>query len=234
MELDTTNQQQTPIQTEPQQIPVRESITNQRGFVPFIIGFVILLIVAVGGAYYLGTKSFPSKSLNAQQATPNPTSANESMPTATSNPTIKVEATKTPSNAPVVNGVSLSEIKYTLPQGWKAEIRKNALNEDGLELTPESGGGFLWIQVYDYPGTSGRREYYCQVSKVCIEGTSYFNKMSLGNISGYSAHALDNSGGGTEYFGAKGNKFYIISSFSPHYPNEFGKNYMNMLNSLKF
>ena len=38
MELDTTNQ-----------------LSNQKGFIPVILGIIILLVV-VGGAYYLGTK----------------------------------------------------------------------------------------------------------------------------------------------------------------------------------
>lgn len=120
-------------------------------------------------------------------------------------------------------------IKYILPQGWEAK-----LNNDSLFISPANGGGYLSIRVYDYPNNIGRREYYCQVSKVCIEGTTYFTEMSIGNISGYMASALDNSGGGSEYLGAKGNKFYLISSYNPPSPNEFEKNYKNVLNSLVF
>jgi len=47
-------------------------------------------------------------------------------------------------------------------------------------------------------------------------------------------NALDNSGGGIEYFGSKGNKFYIIGSYSPPSPNEFENNYKQVLNSLIF
>lgn len=126
------------------------------------------------------------------------------------------------------NGTELKDIKYTLPQGWEVKI------QDGrLLLSPINGGGFLSIKVYDYPSNIGRREYYCQITKYCLDRT-YFTEMNIGNISGYSPHGIDNSGGGAEYFGAKGNKFYIVSSFSPPSPNDFDENYKNVLNSLIF
>lgn len=136
----------------------------------------------------------------------------------------KVVPTKTQAN-----GVDLKDIKYVLPQGWEVK-----LNNDSLFILPVNDGGFLSIRVYSYSGNVGRREYYCHVSKVCIEGTSYFTEMNIGNISGYEVNALDNSGGGVEYFGAKGNKFYIISSYNSPSLNEFEKNYRNVLNSLIF
>ncbi len=150
---------------------------------------------------------------------------------------LESSSTIIPSNSPLkvvptntqANGASLKDIKYVLPQGWEGK-----LNNDSLFLSPVNGGGYLSIRVYDYPNNIGRREYYCQVSKVCIEGTTYFTEMIIGNISGYLANALDNSGGGSEYFGAKGDKFYVISSYNPPSPNEFEKNYRNVLNSLVF
>jgi len=39
---------------------------------------------------------------------------------------------------------------------------------------------------------------------------------------------------GPEYFGAKGNKFYIISSYNPPSPNEFEKGYKQVMSSLIF
>mgnify|MGYP001593933360 CR=1 FL=1 len=134
-----------------------------------------------------------------------------------------------PTTSAQINGADLKDIKYKLSQDWEAK-----LNNDNLFISPVNGGGYLSIRVYGYPGNVGRREYYCQVSKVCIEGTSYFTEINIGNISGYTANALDNSGGGAEYFGAKGNKFYIISSYSPPSPNEFDQNYKNVLSSLVF
>lgn len=149
---------------------------------------------------------------------------------AVSQPTPTPEPTPIPTPAlEQENGADLEDIKYELPQGWEAK-----LSSDSLLISPAEGGGFLSIRIYNYPGDVGRREYYCQVSNVCIDGVSYFTELSIGNISGYVANALDNSGGGAEYFGAKGSKFYIISSYNPPSPNEFEKNYENVLNSLVF
>lgn len=138
-------------------------------------------------------------------------------------------ATIVPTTTTQTDGADLKGIQYSLPKGWEAK-----LDEKSLFISPINGGGFLSIRVYNDQENTGRREYYCQVSKVCMEGTTYFTDMSIGNISGYVANALDNSGGGPEYFGAKGNKFYIISSYGPPSPNEFEKNYRNVLNSLRF
>ncbi len=132
-----------------------------------------------------------------------------------------------PTTSSQINGASLVNIKYTLPAGWKA-----TLNADSLLLAPSTG--YLSIKVDDYNGTTGRREYYCQVSKICVEGTTKFTEMTIGNISGYMASGLDNSGGGSEYFGAKGNKFYVISSYNPPLPNNFENSYKQVLNSLVF
>jgi len=120
----------------------------------------------------------------------------------------------------------LENIRYTLPQGWTAEIR-----DGGLSITPISGGGEFFIKVYNYSENVGRREYYCQLVDYCIAKTT-FTSVNIGNIAGYKASVLDNSGGGAEYFGAKGNKFYIITSYNPPAPNEFEKT--NSLFETKF
>lgn len=136
-------------------------------------------------------------------------------------------ATKSPAR-----DAGLSNIKYTLLEGWVAEIR---LEQSDLLLSPEEEGGYLAMKVYSYEGKTGRRAYYCQVTNHCIEAT-YFTEMKIGNILGYKANALDNSGGGAQYFGAKRDKFYIISSFSPSYPpnNFFDRTCQDALSSLVF
>ncbi|RJR14765.1 hypothetical protein C4579_04045 [Candidatus Microgenomates bacterium] len=124
-------------------------------------------------------------------------------------------------------GADLGNIGYTLPATWKAEIQG-----DSLLLTAD-GGGYFSIKVYNYPGT-GRREYFCQVTgDICVPET-YFTVMNIGNISGYKADGLDNSGGGPVYFGAKGDKFYIINSYSPPAPSEFANTYQQVLDSFVF
>ena len=198
---------------------------------------VVILIMAVGAWGYMVWANQNQIAQNPPQPVPPITAPSQTInqypqtsPTPTS--TIQIEPTATATS--LQNGASLQDIKYTLPQGWKAEIRKGgANNEEGLSITPLSGGGYFWIIAYDYPGDLGRKEYYCKISKVCIKET-YFTEMSIGNISGYMASALDNSGGGFEYFGSKGNKFYIISSYNPPSPNEFEKDYKKVLDSLVF
>ena len=136
-----------------------------------------------------------------------------------------VKPTATP--IPQINGASLENIKYSLPAGWTAVFR-----DSGLDIHP-ANGGYLFIKVYNYDGKTGRRDYYCQTTNFCTD-SSTFTSTQIGNISGYKAGALDNSGGGPEYFGAKGNKFYIISTYSPPPPNDFDKGFQSVLNSLVF
>jgi hypothetical protein len=130
-------------------------------------------------------------------------------------------------------GAKLENIEYNLPADWQATINTDALGKKQLVLSPEQDGGFLAVKVYDYDHT-GRRTTYCSITNYCIQGTTEFTPMSIGNISGYQARGLDNSGGGEEYFTAKGNKFYIISTYSPPGPNNFDNNYTSVLDSLEF
>ena len=146
----------------------------------------------------------------------------------TPTPTHEAEAPIEETSVLEENGAGLSEIQFSLPSGWESDLR-----QDGLFISPIEDGGYLFLKVYDYTGDSGRRAYYCELTDYCEEGT-YFTAMDIGNIPGYVANALDNSGGGEEYFGAKGNKFYIISSYSPPPPNNFDKGYKDVLDSLVF
>jgi len=195
---------------------------------PVLVTMFASAVIFGFGGYYFGKNSLGSsqKVNNVQQneVTPSPTSSG----LVVASPTPILQSSPE-TNKTIVNGVDLKNIKVTLPEEWETK-----LNTDRLLISPKTGGGYLSIKAYTYPTTIGRREYYCQVSKICIEGTSYFTEMNIGNISGYSANSLDNSGGGTEYFGAKGNKFYIISSYSPPSPSEFEKSYKQVLNSLVF
>ncbi len=83
MELDKANEQRTPAQTTPQEPVANLSIPSQRGFVPVIIGVIVLLIIVAGGAYYLGTKSinnnqYQTNQPSASSTTPVPTNYNQS------------------------------------------------------------------------------------------------------------------------------------------------------------
>jgi hypothetical protein len=96
---DTTKQQSVAPQVtgEPQQPPIQSPVSNQRGFVPLIIGFAILLVVVGIGAYYLGTQKNNQVITNNNQAIPSPTTSDIIRNT-----------------SPTSNPVSIA----TLPEGW--------------------------------------------------------------------------------------------------------------------
>ncbi len=143
--------------------------------------------------------------------------------------TLKPTASPFSTNENLSGLLSYEGVSYRLPEGWVANV-----DSWSLMIFPKVGGGYLKLEVYSYPQNIGRREYFCQTSGVCIEDTTRFTETRIGNISGYIADAIDNSGGGREYFGAKGDKFYRISSYNPPSPNEFEKSYQSVLNSFQF
>jgi len=185
------------------------------GFIPILVLVIVLVVASVAFVLGQSMKTSPEVALI---GSPTPESITE-------------ESILIPSVHPEVDGVTVKNIKYTLPVSWSAEYSA----QDNIWRFSASTGGFLAISGYDYNKNLGRREFYCQISNYCIDSTS-FTATNIGNISGYKADGLDNSGGGTEYFGAKGNKFYIITSFSPSgsEQNEFDKTYQQVLDSLIF
>lgn len=122
------------------------------------------------------------------------------------------------------SGASLDEIKFTLPNGWTSST-----SDDSIFLTSATDGGYIIIKAYDYPVDTGRRANFCRINEYCISET-YFEETQIGNINGYTALGLDNSGGGAEYFGAKGGKFYVISTYSPPNVDEHGEYKLNNFN----
>lgn len=123
----------------------------------------------------------------------------------------------TPSIAPAMTSQpfsgleTLKSIKYTLPNGWRADVMVNE-TFPSLFFTRE-GGGHLTIVAYP-SGTLGRREQYCQITGVCTEQVS-FSILPIGNLSGYSANNIDATGNGPQFFAAKGSSFYIIYTLCP-------------------
>lgn len=78
MESNTTSQQITPAQATSQESVLNSPIPNQKGFVPVIIGVIVLLIIVAGGAYYLGMKNNKNNQYQINQSaisssTPSPT-----------------------------------------------------------------------------------------------------------------------------------------------------------------
>lgn len=85
MASNTTSQQITPVQTISQEPVANSPILNQKGFVPIILGVIVLLIIVAGGAYYLGTRknqNNPSTLIQVNQTSPTPTT----IPQVTSSP----------------------------------------------------------------------------------------------------------------------------------------------------
>lgn len=197
-----------------------------------ILAFLLLGTTGIFAYKYYELKQQIASQQSAPSPSPKPVTSSP-LGTLPPEPLRKDQESPQSPTSPPISGADLSEIEYTLPDGWNATIRSG---KDDLFLSPKEEGGFLAIKVYSYDGKIGRREYYCQVAGFCIDEVTYFTPIQLGNVSGYKANALDNSGGGSEYFGAKGDKFYIISSFSPSYPadNYFDKTYQQVLDSLVF
>lgn len=192
---------------------------SQKGLAPILI--VIIIAILIGGYF-----------IYQNQAKPAPPPQQTTQPS----PTPVTTSTQPVAQPPAQNGADLENIKYTLPSGWKTEITNDSLTGRSLRISPKTGSGLLVIHTYNYPNNIGRREYYCKVTNFCIEGTTYYTQMQIGNISGYEAQALDNSGGGSEYFGAKGNKFYILSKIRDitSETDEFNTHLREVLNSLVF
>jgi hypothetical protein len=127
--------------------------------------------------------------------------------------------------------VNTSSIGYTLPDGWTSEIRDN-----GTLFISAPEGGYVVVNVYDFPANIGRRTFFCQITEhYCLDQTT-FNPIQIGNMSGYEALMVDNSGGGNEYFGTVGGSFIWISTFSPSSPvnNPFDQGIDSLLKSFVF
>lgn len=127
-------------------------------------------------------------------------------------------------NTTIPNGASLSEIRYSLPTGWT--IDKNG----SLYFDPGTGAGWINVLAYNYSGdTSGRRTFYCALEISSCSSTSTFVTTNVGNISGYKTGP--DQQGAYDYFGAKGNMFYVIKTVIPPSNNS---DYYTILNSLTF
>lgn len=80
MESDTSRQQVTSIQNTLQEKIANSSVSNQKGFIPLMLGVLILLVIVAGGAYYLGTqknKPAGSSSVESNQSTTAPTGSTQ-------------------------------------------------------------------------------------------------------------------------------------------------------------
>lgn len=122
MKLDTTSQQvTTPAQSNTPEPLVNSPISNQKGFVPIIIG-VILSIFVAGGAYYLGTQQQSSSSNQTQNTSNNP---------AIEQTTANSKVTSTPEQGDETSNWKLysnTAFKYSLkyPTVWEIGVKGGA------------------------------------------------------------------------------------------------------------
>ncbi len=186
---------------------------------PKIIAITLLIVVISYISFCYGQKS-------SQSPITFPISP-VSTPTTQVTPTTAIVTTSEPSK--VITKSNIEDIKFTLPDSWQSQYR-----DGGLFISPKDNAGYYFIKMYDYPANIGRREYFCQINQYCIEGTTYFNEITVGNLSGYIARALDNSGGGSIIFATKNSNFYVIESFSSPSASEFSQHGQQFINSLIF
>lgn len=217
-----------PFQVTQQEAPPPVS-ARQPNMPLMVIGAILLLGTGLLGGYMLrgNTQSPPQEDEQMAKVSPTVKPTTPS-PTAQATPQYndpEPAIDQTP-------GADARNIKYALPSGWKVSP-----SDEALSISSPDGEGTISIGVFNYPGMTGRREYFCQVTNLCVEGKTQFTPTTIGNISGYIASPVDNSGGGgTAYFGSKGNKMYVINiyNYSSTTPNEFTQHYKELINSLVF
>jgi len=149
---------------------------------------------------------------------------------------IPLKTVASPTPTVVVHGAEARDIGYVLPAGWVADLEGSNDQSNDLFIYPTEGGGFIAINVYDYDPSVSEQEYYCEVQvDYCIDGVTTFERTTIGNLDGYQAISVDNSGGGAEYFGSRFDKFYTISTYSPYDPvAEYNINSNTVFDSLRF
>ena len=132
-----SNPIQTPVQ--PQIQPVSNSLINQKGFLPLIIGMLVLLVVVGGGAYYLGTQNNKTtpivENTNIQ---PTPTTQNNAV-TTTSPTVLPTEKPPVDETANWKNYTETREVKFSIkyPSTWTVDTKDGMYGEKGARF--ESG-----------------------------------------------------------------------------------------------
>lgn len=124
--------------------------------------------------------------------------------------------------------ITLTNLSFVLPANW------TYTNIDGVvNIYPKNGGGYINIKSH-YINNQDPKDFYCLKTNVCIKNTTYFTPFKIGNIMGSQANAIDNSGGGIDYFVVNKNTFYLVNTYNPPSPNDFEKDYEFILNSILF
>lgn len=132
------NPTQIPVQPQsPQELPAN----NQKGFLPIILGVIVLLVIVAGGAYYLGTQQNKPTSQAIQQTTPNtntPTTA-FTQPSPTEIPAVNPLANLTWKTQSIDiqedterTGKITINMELKLPSDWVFQTTPLASNPDNL------------------------------------------------------------------------------------------------------
>lgn len=124
--------------------------------------------------------------------------------------------------------ITLTNLSFVLPPNWTYTNINGVVN-----IFPKNGGGYINIKSY-YINNQDIKEFYCLKTNVCINNTTYFTPFKIGNIMGNQANAIDNSGGGIDYFVVNKNTFYLVNTYNPPSPNDFEKDFEFILNSILF
>ncbi len=151
MESDISKQQVTPNQISPQEQIPNPPISNQKGFIPLILGAVILLIIVASGAYYLGTKNTST----------NPKTDTTEVPTAVATTTPQTpSATQPPISSEQNTNISLTVTKLQTSFGidgmptpsYPNSVVISVPKSVGDQLAAYGAGGYVIIAPKGWTG----------------------------------------------------------------------------------
>jgi len=169
MEMDNTNQPETPVQ------PISNPVHNQKGFFPIILGVLVLLLVVGGGAYYLGTQN--SRTINQTSQQPAPSIGN---------------STNTPmvTNIPNNNWKTYTSGNLTFNYPESFSIKSDSNNKVIFIQSEEPFKGLPFLEVSINDTLSYRKLRQCKVQPNYYEndeGDCYvqFEKKQINKINGY-------------------------------------------------
>lgn len=132
METDNTNQPVNPIEN-----PIQpNSINNQKSFLPFILGTLVLLVVVGAGSYYLGTQknSLTNQTVNTNpdaQTLPSPTQATINTSPSPSSDTWKTESVQIKKETEVSGNENI-KLSFQFPSDWTLETVSKASSPDNM------------------------------------------------------------------------------------------------------
>lgn len=221
---------------------VEASVSRRLFLVAIILSALISGTLFGYGGYYLGSNSAninQSKQVDQAEESPAVSVMFEAQDIVSTGETIEtkevvVERVENSEQGELTEA-NLMGVKAALPENWSMEVVENTQGTT-LMISPDNAGGFIAIRAHDYVDTGNMQAYYCSIHEVCIPAMTEFIETPIGNIVGYKATPVDNSGGGRELFGVKDGKMYTLSVSTPSVPEitEFEMHSAEVLESLVF